>query len=80
VSESDLSGAINSEYIFFNGQRIARRDLSGTPVVSYYFSYHLKTASVETDAAGNVKDESDFYPWGGELHFTNSNDNHYQGT
>ena len=37
--------------------------------VFYYFSDHLKTASVITDSLGNIKSESDFYPWGGELQF-----------
>ena len=48
--------------------------------VSYYFSDHLKTASVITDAAGNIKSESDFYPWGGELQFVNNDSNHYKFT
>jgi RHS repeat-associated protein len=78
VAESDLSGAIKSEYVFFDGERVARRDTNSG--VFYYFSDHLKTASVETDASGNIKDESDFYPWGSELQFTNSNDNHYKFT
>jgi RHS repeat-associated protein len=78
VAESDLAGAIKSEYVFFGGERVARRDINSG--VFYYFSDHLKTASVETDASGNIKDESDFYPWGGELQFTNSNDNHYKFT
>ena len=29
--------------------------------VSYYFPYHLKTASVINDATGNIKSESDYY-------------------
>ncbi len=78
VAESDLSGAIKSEYVFFDGERVARRETNSG--VFYYFSDHLKTASVETDASGNIKDESDFYPWGGELQFTSSNDNHYKFT
>jgi RHS repeat-associated protein len=48
--------------------------------VFYYFSDHLKTASVITDAAGNIKAESDYYPWGGELQFTNNDSNHYKFT
>jgi RHS repeat-associated protein len=78
VAESDLAGAIKSEYVFFDGERVARRD-NGL-AVSYYFSDHLKTAAIETDASGNIKDESDFYPWGGELQFASSNDNHYKFT
>jgi RHS repeat-associated protein len=79
VAESDLSGTLKSEYVFFDGERVARRDLpSGT--VAYYFSDHLKTASVITDAAGNIKSESDYYPWGGELQFLANDSNHYKFT
>ena len=40
VAESDLSGVLKSEYVFFDGARVARRDLpAGT--VAYYFSDHL---------------------------------------
>ena len=46
----------------------------------YYFSDHLKTASVITDASGTIKAESDYYPWGGELQFTNNDSNHYKFT
>jgi RHS repeat-associated protein len=55
---------------------VARRDFPAGSV-AYYFSDHLKTASVITDSAGN-KSESDFYPWGGELQFVNSDPNHYK--
>jgi RHS repeat-associated protein len=48
--------------------------------VSYYFSDHLKTASVITDAAGNIKSESDYYPWGGDLQFVSNDSNHYKFT
>jgi RHS repeat-associated protein len=69
--------------VFFNGERVARRDYNstGTPTgVFYYFSDHLKTASVITDSAGNIKSESDYYPWGGELQFVNNDSNHYKFT
>ena len=46
----------------------------------YYFSDHLKTASAITDSAGNIKAESDYYPWGGELQFVNNDSNHYKFT
>ena len=54
VAESDLSGNLKSEYVFFNGERVARRDFPAGSV-AYYFSDHLKTASVITDSAGNIK-------------------------
>jgi RHS repeat-associated protein len=48
--------------------------------VFYYFSDHLKTASVITDSAGVIKAESDYYPWGGELQFVNNDPNDYKFT
>ncbi|HEV3038443.1 MAG TPA: RHS repeat-associated core domain-containing protein [Candidatus Angelobacter sp.] len=80
VGESDLLGTLQSEYVFFDGERIARKDFPGN-AVSYYFSDHLKTASVISDATGsNIKSESDYYPWGGELQFANGDSNHYKFT
>jgi YD repeat-containing protein len=81
VAESDLAGATKTEYIFFDGERVARRDgATGTGGVFYYFSDHLKTASVITDSAGAIKAESDYYPWGGELQFVNNDSNDYKFT
>jgi RHS repeat-associated protein len=79
VAESDLLGNLQSEYVFFDGERVARKDFPGL-AVSYYFSDHLKTTDVVTDAQGNIKNESDFYPWGGELQFSNNDSNHYKFT
>ncbi len=81
VAESDLAGATTSEYMFFDGERVARRDgATGTGGVFYYFSDDLKTASVITDSAGVIKAESDYYPWGGELRFVNNDSNDYKFT
>ena len=77
VGESDLSGNLTDEYVFFGGERVARKSTNG---VFYYFSDHLKTASVITDSAGNIKSESDFYPWGGEIQFVANDSNHYKFT
>ena len=78
VAELNPSTGGWTNYVFFNSERVARHDPGGG--VFYYFSDHLKTAAVVTDAAGNIKDESDYYPWGGELQFANFNDNHYKFT
>src|SRR6266571_6869132 len=81
VAESDLGGTLKSEYVFFDGERVARRDgATGAGGVFYYFSDHLKTASVITDSAGVIKAESDYYPWGGELQFVNNDSNDYKFT
>ena len=75
--ESSLSGGNTGEYIFFNGKRVARRDVSGG-VVHYYYSDHLGSASVITSSAGVIQEESDYYPYGGEGVITNSDPNHYK--
>src|SRR5579884_528996 len=81
VAETDLAGTLKSEYVFFDGERVARHDgVNGAGGVFYYFSDHLKTASVVTDSAGIIKAESDYYPWGGELQFVNNDSNHYKFT
>jgi RHS repeat-associated protein len=76
IAESNsTSGWTN--YVFLGGERVARKDSTG---VAYYFSDHLKTASVITDAAGVIKAESDYYPWGGEIQFVANDSNHYKFT
>jgi RHS repeat-associated protein len=79
VAESDLSGNLQSEYVFFDGERVARKDFPSL-AVSYYFSDHLKTTNIVTDAQGNVKNDSDFGPWGAELQFIAKDSNDYKFT
>jgi RHS repeat-associated protein len=55
------------------GKRVARKDFP-SGAISYYFSDHINSALVITDSVGNIKAESDYYPWGGELQLSN-NDN-----
>jgi RHS repeat-associated protein len=65
ISETNLAGTNLEEYIFFNGRRVARRDVS-TNTVHYYFSDHLGSASAVTNATGSSLDENlDYYPFGG---------------
>ena len=75
LEETDLDGNLLHNYVFFGGKRIARwekpactgicRPPNSAPVY-YYFSDHLGSADVVTDAAGNIQEESDYYPFGGE--------------
>ena len=79
LDESDASGNITNEYVFFGGKRIARRDVcSGN--IFYYFADHLGTSRVVTNAAGTVLDDSDFYPFGGERAIVSSSGNTYKFT
>ncbi len=76
--ETDGTGNNPTEFIFFNGRRIARRDSAG--VVSYFFADHLGSSRVVTSATGQVLDDSDFYPFGGERAVSSTSGNPYKFT
>jgi RHS repeat-associated protein len=82
LDETDAAGNTNNstfnEYVFFSGNRIARRDSSSN--VDYYFADHLGTARVITNASGTIQDDSDFYPFGGERSYLSSSGNAYKFT
>jgi len=66
LAETNLTGTINEEYIYFNGERIARVDRpSGT--VHYYFSNHLGSHTMVTSAGGSCEQDIDYYPYGGAV-------------
>jgi RHS repeat-associated protein len=76
IAESNLSGTVQKEFIFFGGKRVARRDVTGS-VVHYYYSDHLGSTNLVSDAVGTMntcpgtsyisgEEESDYYPYGGE--------------
>jgi hypothetical protein len=70
LAETDLAGNEEEEYIFFDGQKIARRDVSSTGAtvaLHYYFSDHLGSHGVIENATGTVCEQDiDYYPYGGE--------------
>ncbi|OAI56907.1 hypothetical protein AYO50_00295, partial [Acidobacteria bacterium SCGC AG-212-P17] len=69
LAESDGSGNLTAEYVYFNGKRIARIDLPAN-TVHYYLSDHLGSTSIVASAAGTVEEESDYYPFGTEITVT----------
>jgi RHS repeat-associated protein len=79
LAETDLSGNINEEYVFFNGERIARVDRpSGN--VWYYFSDQVHSADVITDPTGKVYESCTYFPYGGIVTCTGSDPNRYKFT
>jgi RHS repeat-associated protein len=78
LTETDLSGNLTYEYIFFAGKRVARRDSSNNVV--YYAADHLGTSRVVASSTGTILDQSDFYPFGGERVLTASSGNTYKFT
>lgn len=96
LDETVGNGNLTSEYIYFNGKRIARRDANNS--VHYYFTDHLGSANVVTDAVGTMslcppanspmnyttiatgEEESDYYPYGGEMQLCTRSPQHYKFT
>ncbi len=65
IEETNSSGSTNSQYVFFQGRRIARRDSSGN--VYYYFDDQLGTAHYIVQAGSTTACyDAEFYPYGGE--------------
>jgi RHS repeat-associated protein len=76
LDESGLTGSFVREYAFFGGKRVARRD-TGNNAVHYFFSDHLGSTDLVTNATGTMgactgtgyvsgEQETDYYPFGGE--------------
>ena len=83
------------EYIFFAGKRVARREAVDNKA-HYYYSDHLGSTSLVTDEAGTMslctnsptgytsiptgEEESDFYPYGGEMKLCDRKPQNYKFT
>jgi uncharacterized protein RhaS with RHS repeats len=76
--ETTLTGTSLRDYIYLNGERIARREASGS--VYYYFADHLGTTRTITDASGNPCYDADYYPFGGERVSLNTCGQNYKFT
>ena len=78
LAETNSSGGTLNEYIFFYGNRIARRDSSGN--VYYYFQDQVGTTKTLTTSAGVVCYDADFLPFGSETAYTNNCAQNYKFT
>jgi len=80
LAESDLSGNVSEEYIFFGWKRIARRVVS-TSTVFYYFADHLGTSRVMVQATQTTACyEADYTPYGKERVIINTCPQNYKFT
>jgi RHS repeat-associated protein len=68
LDETDLAGNTQEEYIYFGGQRIARRTVDSggnTVALHYYFSDHLGSHGVVENTNGTACEQDiDYYPYG----------------
>jgi RHS repeat-associated protein len=78
LDETDLSGNLTSEYVYFNGRRVARRNASGS--VYYYAGDFLGSARAMVTSSGAKCYDADFYPFGGERSVTNTCPQNYKFT
>jgi len=79
LAESDANGTLVAEYVFVNGQRAVRRDVS-TGAMHYYFLDHLGSTSVVANSSGTIENESDYLPFGEENAFQNATEQHFKFT
>ena len=70
LAETDASGNIMNEYVYFAGRRVARRDSGGN--VYYSFGGLRASDRVITNSTGTVCYDSDFYPFGDSRVHTNN--------
>jgi len=57
--ETNTSGSLVNEYIFFGGKRISRRDSSSN--TQYYFADQLGSARVVTNVSGTILEDCDYF-------------------
>jgi len=70
LAETDGTGTVTTEYVYFGGKRIAMLPAGGSP--QYYVEDFLGSSRVVTQSNGVVCYDSDFTPFGGELAYTNA--------
>ena len=70
LAETDGSGTVTTEYVYFGGRRIAMLPAGGSP--QYYVEDFLGSSRVVTQSNGVVCYDADFTPFGGDISYTNS--------
>jgi RHS repeat-associated protein len=77
LEETNLSGTLTNDYVFFGEQRIARLDSVGN-IFAYFADTLGSSRRVEEIASGatiaSLSYDSDFYPFGRAHEFTNTSD------
>jgi len=79
LDESDASGNITDEYIYFGRKRIAHRVVSSNTFY-FYVEDMLGSSRALATSAGVMCFDADFYPYGGEHDYTNTCSQNYKFT
>jgi len=81
TNETDTTNVTLHRHVYFAGREVCRTDTQPTTTTHYYFSDHLGSANVVASGTdGSIEDDSDFYPYGGELVFKNNVPQNYKFT
>jgi len=72
ITTTDASGGTVKDMIYFAGQQVAQRVVSGS-AVSYYFSDQVGSVHLMVDATATTCWDADYYPFGGWNVFTAGN-------
>jgi RHS repeat-associated protein len=64
IAESDAAGTFQVDYLYLNGQILAKIDISVSEAIYYYHDDHLGTPQVLTDDQGQVIWKADYKPFG----------------
>ena len=80
VVETDTSGNMTAEYVFFNGKRVAMRKADNS--IHHYFADQIGSANLVTNATGAMPPEQDieYHPYGEEQIYTNTLGQEYRFT
>jgi hypothetical protein len=71
LTELNGSGALQAEYIYFGGKRVAMRKLNLTAY--YYFADQIGSANIVTNAtASSTVQDIEFHPYGEEKVYTDT--------
>ena len=76
LAETDASGNLQNEYIFFGGRRVAVAPASGSAL--YYAEDMLGSSRVMVQSNGTPCYDADFTPFGGERAYTNTCPQNYK--
>jgi RHS repeat-associated protein len=79
LDESDASGNVTDEYIYFGGKRIAHQVVS-TNTLTYYVEDLLGSSRALATSTGTLCYDADFYPYGGEHDYINTCAQNYKFT
>jgi RHS repeat-associated protein len=77
LDESDASGNITDEYVYFGGTRVSHR-VASTNALYFYGADMLGTSRTIFTSAGVLCYDADFYPFGGERAYTNTCTQNYK--